>query len=196
MNYWQNSFTLGWTYTNTAPNSTQNLLGEKQEIGRLKSHLQSSPNRDQLIEIALWSQICVSLTRCIFDRVTTDMRHINSFTHETLWVVTHTACIVTFVSLVTNYLPKQIFLIIFFFIARQCIRLKLRVARLIEEYICNKRNWKDILNSLQNYHLFRHKRPASDFKNSLDTLWQKHSFFNGLSQTGAVLLPRSQQVLL
>ena len=139
MNYWQISFTLGWTYTNTAPNSTQNLLGEKQEIGRLKSHLQSSPNRDQLIEIALWSQICVSLTRCIFDRVTTDMRHINSFTHETLWVVTHTACIVTFVSLVTNYLPKQIFLIIFFFffIARQCIRLKLRVARLIEEYIAS-----------------------------------------------------------
>lgn len=65
------------------------------------------------------------------------MRHINSFTHENLWVVTHTACIVTFVSLVTNYLPKQIFLIIFFFIARQCIRLKLRVARLIEEYIAS-----------------------------------------------------------
>lgn len=63
------------------------------------------------------------------------MRHINNFNHETLRVVTHTACIVTFVSLVTNYLPKQIFLIIFFFIARQYIRLKLGVARLIEEYI-------------------------------------------------------------
>lgn len=102
-----------------------------------------------------------------------------------------------------------------FFIARQCIRLKLRVAstdRRVQCFVlyslqrpclcvdcswinvlwcggdgnvCNKRNWKDILNSLQNYHLFRHKRPARVFKNSLDTLWQEHSFFNGLSQAGA-----------
>ena len=33
----------------------------------------------------------ISFTRCVLDRVTIEMRHINSFTHEPLWVVTHTA---------------------------------------------------------------------------------------------------------
>ena len=30
---------------------------------------------------------------CELDRVTIEMRHSNNFTHEPLWVVTHTACV-------------------------------------------------------------------------------------------------------
>ena len=35
--------------------------------------------------------LSLSLTRYELDRVTIEMRRINSFTHDPLWVVTHTA---------------------------------------------------------------------------------------------------------
>ena len=60
--------------------------------------LENSPNRS-LPLIFFWKRKqCfdpwvwfVSLTRCELDRVTIETRHSNSFTHEPLWVVTHTA---------------------------------------------------------------------------------------------------------
>ena len=33
--------------------------------------------------------LSISLTRSVLDRITAEMKYIISFTHETLWVVTH-----------------------------------------------------------------------------------------------------------
>ena len=44
--------------------------------------------RKQCFDPGFWF---ISLTRCELDRVTIEIRHIHSFTHEPLWVVSHTA---------------------------------------------------------------------------------------------------------
>ena len=62
--------------------------------------LENSTNRfvlrKQCFDPGFWF---ISHTRCELDRVTIEMRHINIFTHEPLWVVTHTAWLVVSYSL-------------------------------------------------------------------------------------------------
>ena len=56
----------------------------------LNRGLEELVGNDDISIVCAWAWL-ISLTRCDLDRITIEMRHINSFTHEPLWVVTHTA---------------------------------------------------------------------------------------------------------
>ena len=59
-------------------------------------------------ETVLWSLGLIYLSRrCELDRVTIEMKHSNNFTHEPLWVVTHTE-LNTLCILVSHILQKSI----------------------------------------------------------------------------------------
>ena len=60
------------------------------KILQLALFLNVFQKRKQCFDPWVWF---ISLTRCELDCVTIEMTYSNNFTHEPLWVVTHTACL-------------------------------------------------------------------------------------------------------